>query len=80
METTFNRLKEDCSKKDTDSLSFIDPRNSFYPWNSPWESQHRNFTKLQNDDKSIDDEHDEKVEEDESDVKRVSSDQFSSGY
>ena len=53
----------------------MDHRSSLYPWTNPWvESKSTNEVE-----KSIDGDHEGKVEDDESDVKRVSSSQFASG-
>ena len=81
MEITFNRLKEDCLKKESETLtSFMDHRASLYPWTNPWVESTLNRMKSTNDvEKSIDGDHEGKVEDDESDVKRISSSQFASG-
>ena len=58
----------------------MDHRSSLYPWTNPWVESTLNRMKSTNEvEKSIDGDHEGKVEDDESDVKRVSSSQFASG-
>ena len=58
----------------------MDHRSSLYPWTNPWVESTLNRMKTTNEvEKSIDGDHEGKVEDDESDVKRVSSSQFASG-